>query len=140
MQTSARNQFTGRVQAIKAGPIHTEVCLDIGGDLLVAVVTHDSADRLGLVAGAQVTALIKASWVILALDEGFKTSARNCLCGTVSLCREGPINAEVVVDLNGGRRIAAIVTHDSLRGLGIKEGVRVCALIKASHVVLAVPA
>lgn len=140
MQTSARNQFPGQIRSIKAGPIHTEVILDIGGAEIVAVITHDSAERLALTEGASATALIKASWVILTLDEGVRTSARNQLCGTVVLCREGPIHGEVVVEVGNGRRITATVTSDSVRSLGLREGVRVCALFKASHVILTVPA
>src|SRR5574340_759741 len=83
-------------------------------------------------------ALIKAPWVILTTDDSLRTSARNRLCGTVVRCQEGAVNGEVIVELAGGKTVAAIVTNDSIRSLGLKVGVRACALIKASHIILAV--
>jgi molybdate transport system regulatory protein len=141
MKTSARNQFLGKVKAVKHGPINAEVILDIGGgDELAAVITQDSAAHLGLAAGTEAYALVKAPWVIVSTDEKMKTSARNRLCGTVVRCQEGAINSEVVIELPGGKMVVAMVTNEAVKDLGLKEGVRACALIKASHVILAVNA
>lgn len=141
MKTSARNQFLGKVKSVKHGPINAEVILDIGGgDELAAVITHDSAEHLGLVPGTEAYALIKAPWVILTTDETFKTSARNRLCGTVVRCQEGAINSEVVIELPGGKYVVSTITNESVHELGLTEGKRACALIKASHIILAVPA
>lgn len=141
MQTSARNQFLGQVKAVKKGAINAEVILDIGGgDELAAIITHDSVEHLDLKPGVEAYALIKASWVILTTDDNLKTSARNRLCGSVVRCQEGAVNSEVILELPGGKTVAAIVTNDSIQSLGIKAGVRACALIKASHIILAASA
>lgn len=141
MKTSARNQFLGKVKSVKHGPINAEVILDIGGgDELAAIITQDSAAHLGLAEGIEAYALIKAPWVIVTADEKMKTSARNRLCGTVVRCHEGAINSEVVIELPGGKMVVAMVTNDAVKDLNLKEGVRACALIKASHVILAVNA
>lgn len=141
MQTSARNQFLGKVKTVKTGPINAEVILDIGGgDELAAVITHDSVDHLGLKPGMEAYALVKAPWVILTTDDSLKTSARNRLCGQVVRCQEGAVNGEVILELAGGKTVAAVVTNDSIQNLGLKVGVRACALIKASHIILAVSA
>ncbi|OQA33890.1 MAG: Molybdenum-pterin-binding protein MopA [Betaproteobacteria bacterium ADurb.Bin341] len=139
MKTSARNQFLGKISALKKGAINTEVILDIGGDdQLVAVITNDSAEHLALAPGMEATALVKAPWVIVTTDEQLKTSARNHLCGTVVRCQEGAVNTEVVIELPGGKLVVAIITRDSFSNLGLREGSRACALIKASHIILAV--
>jgi molybdate transport system regulatory protein len=141
MKTSARNQFLGTVRSIKSGPINAEVVLDIGGgDTLAAVITNESVDHLALKAGTEAYAMIKAPWVIVTTSDGFKTSARNELRGTVVRCQEGAVSGEVIIELSGGKTVAAIVTNDSIKSLGLKEGVKACALIKASHVILAVNA
>jgi molybdate transport system regulatory protein len=141
MKTSARNQFLGTVKSVKHGPINAEVILDIGGgDTLAAVITQDSAEQLGLAEGVEAYALVKAPWVIVTTDEKMKTSARNRLCGTVVRCHEGAINTEVVIELPGGKLVVAVVTNDSVTSLGLKVGARACALIKASHIILAVNA
>ena len=141
MQTSARNQFLGKVRTVKPGAVNAEVILDIGGgDELAAIITMDSVEHLGLKPGMEAYALVKAPWVILTTDDGLRTSARNRLCGTVVRCVEGAVNAEVVLELAGGKTIAAIVTNDSIKSLGLAVGSRACALIKASHIILAVDA
>lgn len=139
MKTSARNQFLGTVKSLKHGPISAEVVMDIGGgDELVASITNDSTEHLALAEGMEAYALIKASWIIIATDNSLKFSARNRLCGVVARCQEGAVNAEVVIELPGGKTLTAIVTNDSIASLGLKQGLRVCALIKASHIILAV--
>lgn len=140
MKTSARNQYLGKVKSVKHGPISAEVILDIGGgDELAAVITHDSAENLALAPGVEAYALVKAPWVILTTDESFKTSARNRLCGTVVRCQEGAINSEVIIELPGGKFVVATVTNESVHDLGLAIGKRACALIKASHIILAIP-
>jgi molybdate transport system regulatory protein len=140
MKTSARNQFLGRITKVKKGPVNAEVILDIGGgDEIVAIVTMGSVENLGLAPKKEAYALFKAPWVILIPgDDKIKTSARNRLCGTVSRWRKGQVNTEVVIDLPGGKQVVAIITGESADSLKIKEGARLCALIKASHVIVAV--
>lgn len=139
MQTSARNQFLGTVKVVTRGAVNAEVILDIGNDTeLAAIITNDSADHLGLEAGSEAYALIKAQWIILTTETNFRSSARNSLSGTVVRCQEGAVNAEVVIELPGGKTVAAIITNESVKVLGLKEGLRATALIKASHIILAV--
>ena len=65
-----------------------------------------------------------------------KVSARNVLCGTVTRVVHGPVNAEVTVDLPGGNVLTAIVTEGSANRLLLANGDHVCALVKASSVIL----
>jgi molybdate transport system regulatory protein len=142
MKTSARNQFFGTVTRVTPGAVNDEIALNIaGGHTIVAIVTHESADQLGLHPGVQAFALVKASSVILvAHDEPARFSARNQLYGTVARLMPGAVNAEVVVALPGGGTIAAIVTMDSIAALALAEGRPVGAMFKASSVILGVPA
>ncbi len=140
MQTSARNQFLGTVNKLTKGAVNAEVVIDIGnGAELAAIITNDSVDHLALGIGSEAYALVKAQWIILTVEQNFKTSARNSLTGTVVRCQEGAVNAEVVIELPGGKTVAAIITNESVKTLNLKEGVRATALIKASHIILAVP-
>jgi len=65
-----------------------------------------------------------------------KSSARNQLCGKVSRLATGGVNDEVEIELAGGQRIVAVVTHESAAGLGLAIGVEAFALIKASSVIV----
>lgn len=66
MKLSARNQIPARVVAINAGEAIANVELDAGGMRLVASITVEAVRELGLAEGGPVTAVIKASDVILA--------------------------------------------------------------------------
>lgn len=138
MKTSARNQFAGRVVAVKRGAVNDEIEIDIaGGQRIVAVVTQESTESLGLKAGREAIALVKASSVILMVDgEKTKLSTRNRLAGKVSRIEPGAVNSEVVVDLPGGGAVAAIITAESVKSLGLRVGKPVTAIFKASSVIV----
>jgi molybdate transport system regulatory protein len=142
MKTSARNQFVGTVTSLRSGAVNDEVEITLPtGQRIVAVVTQESAHSLGLRTKMAAIALIKASSVMVATDlEGAKLSARNQLAGKVSAVTRGAVNSEVVIDIDGGGSIAAIVTEGSVRSLGLAPGKRAIALFKATSVIVAVTA
>ncbi|PRF79176.1 molybdenum-dependent transcriptional regulator [Burkholderia multivorans] len=141
MKTSARNQWVGKVESIVRGTVNDEVTLMLpGGQAIVAVLTHDGAQTLGLHAGAHACALVNASSVVLAADDGGpapKVSARNRLRGTVESVDGGAVNSEVTLALDGGGTLTAVVTNDSVEALQLVAGRRAFALFKASSVLLA---
>ncbi|HRW61132.1 MAG TPA: TOBE domain-containing protein [Defluviicoccus sp.] len=140
MRTSARNALPGIVKAINQGPIAAEVDLEIApGMTICAIVTKRSVAALDLKPGRKATALIKSNFVLLARDvDAGKVSARNCLAGVVTNVMDGPINSELTLDLGGGLELTAVITGSSVQALDLKPGERASALIKASHIILAV--
>ena len=143
VKTSARNQFYGTVLSITRGSVNDEVSLALpGGQAIVAVLTHESTEALGLVEGAAAFALIKASWVVLLVEDErgapLKLSARNQLRGTVQRVKRGAVSAEVSLALNGGAVVTAVVTNESVDTLGLVEGKAAIAAFKASSVILGV--
>lgn len=141
MKTSARNQFSGTVAALKRGAVNDEVVLDIvGGQRIVATITRDSSDSLGLAVGVEAFALIKASSVIVATGvDNVRLSARNQLAGEVSRVVAGAVSTEVSIALPGGGVIAAMVTRDSGEALALEVGVQATAVFKASSVIIGTP-
>ncbi|MFD2112590.1 TOBE domain-containing protein [Thiorhodococcus fuscus] len=142
MKISARNILRGTVEAVKTGAVNSEVDLTLpGGEKLVAVVTNESAQSLGLAGGKEVVALVKASSVLVMTDDsGIRLSARNCLAGTVKNVTAGPVSAEITIALAGGDEVHASITHNAETELGLKEGTAAMAVFKASAVILGVPA
>ena len=70
MKISARNQMPGTVKAVTEGQVMAEVVVDIdGGHELVAAITAELVRRLGLQPGSRVTAIIKSTEVMLAVDD-----------------------------------------------------------------------
>ena len=67
MKLSARNQLSGTVRSINRGEAIANVELDVSGQRLVASITVEAVEELGLEQGTAVTAVIKASDVMLAV-------------------------------------------------------------------------
>ncbi|SEO00038.1 molybdate transport system regulatory protein [Duganella sp. CF517] len=63
---SARNQLAGKVTRLQAGAVNTEVSIELrGGGVIAAIVTRESGDALALEVGSEVSAVFKASSVIV---------------------------------------------------------------------------
>lgn len=139
METSARNQLTGTVTRLSEGKVNTEVEIALNDhDTVTAIVTVESAHRLGLTEGKEATAIIKASQVMVTTEKNPAISARNILCGAIKELRQGAVNCEIDVTLPGGGEIVAIVTEESAEKMGLVPGKEVCAFFKASSVIVAV--
>jgi molybdopterin-binding protein len=70
MKMSTRNRLPGTVTGVVKGEAAAKVTLQVGDDHMVALITRESADELGLEPGKQVTALVKATDVMVLTDEG----------------------------------------------------------------------
>ena len=69
MQISARNSLKGKIKSIEPGAVNTEVVIELeNGAEVVSIITKDSAERLELLAGKEVYAVVKASDVMIATD------------------------------------------------------------------------
>ncbi len=69
MKLSARNILKGKVVKVTAGAVNSEVVLELpGGTQVVAIITKQSADSLGLAVGNTAYAIIKASNVMSGVD------------------------------------------------------------------------
>jgi molybdopterin-binding protein len=61
MKISGRNKLQATVKEVVKGAVMAKVVLDYKGDELVSVITVDSVNDLDLKPGDQVTALVKAT-------------------------------------------------------------------------------
>jgi len=69
MKLSARNTLKGRVIEVVKGATTAHVRLDIGGSIVTASITNEAVDDLGLVVGHEACAVVKASDVMIAIDD-----------------------------------------------------------------------
>mgnify|MGYP001766412563 CR=1 FL=1 len=137
MKTSARNVFAGHIVGLREGHVDFEVRLKLDDENeIVAVITGESAETLGLSIGMEINALVKSSSVLLLNDPTIRTTARNHLWGEIVRIHDGPVNAEVTLSMKSGKTICAVVTHDSVGRLGLEVGGQACAVFKASAVIL----
>jgi len=66
MKLSARNQLAGKVAEVHKGATTAHVRVDLGGGVVVtSSITNEAADELGLKVGDSVTAVVKASDVMI---------------------------------------------------------------------------
>jgi molybdate transport system regulatory protein len=118
LHTSARNQLAGTVASIEHTGVNDLVHLDLGGGLcLRAAITHDSTERLRLVAGVPVVALMKAGWLAVHAVGDPVPDTSNALTATVEaleLTEPGP--SELRLSLSNGQTLCALVDNPRLAG------------------------
>jgi molybdopterin-binding protein len=69
MRISARNQIKGTVVEVKKGATTSHIRVDIGGGhIMTSSITNEAVDELGIKAKGQVTVVVKASDVMIAVD------------------------------------------------------------------------
>ncbi len=68
MRLSTRNRLPGTITEIVKGEAAAKVTLQVGDNHMVALITRESADELGLEVGKEVTALVKATDVMILTD------------------------------------------------------------------------
>jgi molybdopterin-binding protein len=68
MTISARNKLKGKIVEVKKGATTAHVKIDIGGQMVTAAITNESAEELKLAPGQPAYAVIKASDVMIGLD------------------------------------------------------------------------
>ena len=70
MKLSARNQLAGKVVAVTKGQTTAHVQIDLGhGVIITSSITNEAVDELGLKVGQQAYAIVKASDVMVGLDD-----------------------------------------------------------------------
>ena len=69
MSISARNHLKGRITALKLGDVMAHVTIKVGQNVIESVITRQSAEEMDLKKGDTVTAVVKATEVMVSKDE-----------------------------------------------------------------------
>ncbi|MDL0089436.1 TOBE domain-containing protein [Campylobacter gastrosuis] len=138
MAISARNQLKVKIADVKTGAVNSLITAKLNGkETLKATITIDSEKNLGIKAGLDAVFLFKASSVLIATNDELKLSATNQLNGVVKSVKDGLVNSEIIIDINGDE-ISAIITKESATRLNLKSGDSVKAIIKATNIIVGV--
>lgn len=70
MKLSTRNRLPGTITEVVKGEAAAKVTIRVGDNHMVALITRESADELGLEIGKEVTALVKATDVMVLTEDG----------------------------------------------------------------------
>ena len=131
---SARNQFAGKVTSVKEGAVNGTVTLDVNGAAVTATISMDSIKNLGIKAGEEATAFVKATEVMVGLGE-LKISARNQFAGKIAEIEAGAVNSIIVIEAAVGT-ISATISNAAVAELGLEAGKEATAVIKATSVMI----
>lgn len=70
MKLSARNQLKGTIIKVVKGAVNSEITIELaGGSQITSIITNNSAESLGLTEGKTAYAIVKASNVLVGVDE-----------------------------------------------------------------------
>lgn len=141
LRTSARNQLSGTVRAIRAQGRNDLVELELPGGLpLVAQITHANTQRLELALDRPAVALLKAGWIELHAAEAQLPAELNCLPGRIEAILEDPQGpSEVRLALPGGQTLCALVEPARLQALGLGVDSPALAAFAPRQVLLGTP-
>lgn len=140
VKTSTRNQLFGRVIVIERERDYAKISVQLkGGEKVFVSLDVASLDELHVKAGSDAVLMINSADIMLSTDAGpERTSASNCLFGTVMRIRHDVVDSEVIVLLPGGEILATMVTQQSLQNLALAPGMPVWALFKDNAPILGV--
>lgn len=137
-KVSTRNAYIGTIVKIVKGEMKSEVAMAIqGGGRIIALITNESVESLGLHEGSFAYAVIKANSVILGSgDADMHVSISNRFPGTILSLSRHMITTDVIVELSGGNTISAVIPNECAESLHLKEGDRVWAMCNAASVIM----
>lgn len=69
MRISARNRLKGTIVEVTKGATTAHVRIDVGGSIVTSSITNNAVDELGLAVGVEAYAVVKASDVMVAVDD-----------------------------------------------------------------------
>jgi molybdopterin-binding protein len=69
MKLSARNVLKGTIDAVQKGQTTAHVRINVGGTIVTASITNEAVDELKLKTGQTAYAVVKASDVMVGIDE-----------------------------------------------------------------------
>ena len=138
MKLSARNQFAGTVAKVNEGAVNGIVTIDVNGTPVSATISMAAIKELGLEPGKKAYAVIKATEVMVGLGEHLTLSARNQFPGTVVSVEKGAVNSIVKLSVLGGNTMSATISNAAVEELGLAEGVKALAVVKATSVMVGI--
>ncbi|MCF6201706.1 MAG: TOBE domain-containing protein [Hydrogenimonas sp.] len=136
LQTSARNQYRGRVVSADFRGVECEVKIDIGGGIeLRALVTKKSAEAMDVTPDMELFALVKSSWVKIYLKTP-QECGLNILKVVVKSLEDDVDFLEAILSV-GENEVVAVVDSAEASRLGLFEGKELYAVVDPADIILA---
>jgi len=135
---TAQNRFAGTIVDMRRDGLQSQVhLLTTGGHSLTAMVTNNSAERLGLQSGRMAAVEIEAHSVSLHVRNNYAfSSADNCFSGEIIGLTRGRVSWEVVVDIGAGIKICSLLSAHYGATLKLKLGKTAWVAFNGFNVIL----
>jgi molybdate transport system regulatory protein len=140
IKTSACNQLFGNVTRIILGAVNAEVTVTLnGGTQIIITISLCLVRELGIKYGADAVVLVNSVDITLALDiQSNQISARNQLAGTIIRIQVEGTNVSVIILLEEGGILTALVTQQSVQNLNLTLDMPIWAIFKTNTPILGV--
>jgi molybdate transport system regulatory protein len=131
----------GRVSTIQAEGHYDRISLALAGELSIdALITRDSTQRLELIPGTEVVALIKAGWLSLLAPQALALEGYNCLQARVeALLDAAQAPTEVRLTLSNGQTLCTFAEPAWLKAHAVKPGSDLRVQFQPSYVLIGTP-
>jgi molybdate transport system regulatory protein len=140
MKTSARNQFLGRVTALREDGVNVHVALDIGSQLnMVATITKASADDLKLSTGVEAFVIFKANAVTIDADNMNSDNNVNSFHGVVTHLTQGKDDCDLTIEIADDKLISATPSKAQEDELELTLGKAVNLHVNPANIIIAIP-
>ena len=132
---SARNKMKGEVINVNKGDVNGIVKVKFGSNTVSATISLEAIKELGITEGKQVTAIAKATDVMVGVGELKGISARNIFKGEVVKINEGAVNSIVNIKVED-TLFSATISKEAIEELKLTEGKEASVIIKATSVMI----
>lgn len=132
---SARNKMKGEVIKVNKGAVNGIVKVKFGSNTVSATISLEAIKELGITEGKEVTAIAKATDVMVGVGEIKGISARNIFKGEVVKINEGAVNSIVNIKVED-TLFSATISKEAAEELKLAEGKEASVIIKATSVMI----
>ncbi len=130
------NQLKGNIETITVSGSLSLVKVRVGAVVLSSIVIDTPKTASYLRQGASVSALFKATEVVIATDAGAPVSLQNKIAGTVVSINRGRLLSEITLATEVGE-ITSIITTNEADALNLQPSSKAVAMIKTNEIMLA---
>ena len=132
---SASNKMKGEVINVNIGAVNGIVKVKFGSNTVSATISLEAIKELGITEGKEVTAIAKATDVMVGVGEIKGISARNIFKGKVVKINEGAVNSIVNIKVED-TLFSATISKEAAEELKLSEGKEASVIIKATSVMI----
>ncbi|MFD1315511.1 TOBE domain-containing protein [Namhaeicola litoreus] len=129
------NELSGRIKEIKKSKSISLVKVQVEELLFSAIVIDTPETAPYLKINNPVKVVFKETEVVIALEKHLPISLQNRMEGKINAIDKDELLCRLTIETNVGI-ITSIITANAVNQLNLKEGQRICAMVKTNEIML----